>query len=172
VRGDEEKRYRCPICGYSLRGLPQRCRCPECGHDCATPLFVFERDVAYWKWYALANLPLFLIGLLFLVVRGSYTLLLVAGIGVVGGGCRVLMQKRKIVVTPEDLQVIVGSEVRRTLPLSAIRDCIWSRVDGSVKVLDRSGNELASIPRSFFWSHRAAKGLAEKVRGITKGAVG
>ncbi|HEY3245722.1 MAG TPA: hypothetical protein VGM03_20445 [Phycisphaerae bacterium] len=32
----------CPICGYSLRGLPRRHRCPECGFEYDECMFVLE----------------------------------------------------------------------------------------------------------------------------------
>lgn len=157
---------RCPICRYRLRGLPRNHRCPECGYLYTFPCYAFKRNVAAWKWLAWGNLAIFAIGLLFLLFQGSYTFFLVAGIGVAGAGYRVLMDRRQVVVTPEHLEVIVGREIRRRLPLSSIGSCNWSRVDGGIYIVDLNGAELGSIPHSFFWSHRVAKALAEKVNSI------
>ena len=33
----------CPVCGYSLEGLPDRHRCPECGFEYARDTEVFRR---------------------------------------------------------------------------------------------------------------------------------
>ena len=167
VKGESVLHSPCLMCRYSLRGLPRVYRCPECGYSYVKPISVFNRPVTSWRWLAVLNLVAFVTGVMVVLVRGQYTPLLATGIGFVAAAFRGFSAQRKVIVTPEEVQIVIGPEIRQRIPMPCIRNCIWSVVDGSLRLFDNSGSEICVIPRRFLWSHHKTKKLVEAVNAQT-----
>lgn len=166
VNGNGIAEVACPICRYSLEGLPQRHRCPECGYYYTKPFAVFRRSVANWQWLALANLATFVAGIVLVLAEGKFTFLLLTGIGFIAATLRGFAVLRKVIVTPEVVQIVIGSRIKRRVPIESIGECLWSSIDGSVRLLDCAGMEIGVIPRGFLWSHRKSKKLVDAINAI------
>lgn len=158
----------CPVCRYSLRGLPARHKCPECGfrynkHACLVAPYRLLQVIL-----AVANSVMFLTGV-------SLWLLKVSGIGhwflltcgltgfVYAARCR-RMSNRFILVSSDELRVIDLRTQEEVIPMTKIVDAKWSRISGIVTVTGITGRELIVIPSEFLGSHRRSRRVVILVR--------
>lgn len=158
--------FECPMCKYSLEGLPQSHHCPECSYLYTKPFAVFHRSVAVWQWLTLANLITFAAGIVLVLAKGKFTFWLLTGIGFVAALLRGFSAVRKVIITHDEVQIVVGSEITRRVPMALVGKCSWDRVDGSIRFLNYKGGEIDAIPRGFLWSHRKSMALVEEVNAF------
>ncbi len=153
---------RCPLCGYSLFGLPDHHKCPECG-------FGYERDAVLfsqrrWPWavMCIANGMMLLGGI---IIQPGWRgvpspWVAVGAMGVLGCAWRLRESKKFVLVSKKWLRLIGVSEPEQRYPTEAIACATWSRVDGMVEVLAHGAAVLVRIPSSVLRSHRRSKTLA------------
>ena len=158
-----DKLARCPLCKYSLVGLPNHHMCPECG-------FAYEREAVLfsqrrWSWTVLciANGMMFFGGIIVTVLRGVPSGWLAGAIGVVGFAWRLLQPKKFVLVSRVWLRLVGGSEPEQRFPMEAIERATWSRLGGLVEVRAHGGAVLVRIPSSLLWSRRRSKRLAATI---------
>ena len=154
---------RCPLCGYSLVGLPDDHTCPECGFPYERHATLFSQMRWPWRAACIANGMMLLAGVIVLVCRGVPTVWLAGAVGVLGFGWRLLEPKKFVLVSRKWVRLLEGRNSEQRYPTEAIEHATWSRVDGTVKVFAHDGALLLRIPSSVFWSHRRSKALAATI---------
>lgn len=156
---------RCPLCGYSLVGLPDHHTCPECGFLYERNAVLFSQMRRSWKVLCIASGMMFLAGIIMQPAWYSVPSpwVVVGAIGVVGFGWRLLEPKKFVLVSRKWLRVCGGSEPEQCYPIEAIERATWSRVDGMVEVFAYGGAVLVRIRSTLLWSHRRSKKLAATI---------
>lgn len=144
---------RCPICAYSLRGLPAVHRCPECGLECDSNAIVFKEPRTAWA--CLASLTA---GILLWRTLAEFAAMgrpwdwsaSAAPVAFVAVLIWWLTRKRHIIiVTPRYLHIHGRSSTPESFAIEDIGDAHWSFVTGTVSISDRLGNEIIRLPSRF-----------------------
>ena len=160
---------RCPLCNYSLVGLPEQHKCPECGFsydkrmEVLTPAsrtqvfgiifltLVFLSQAAFFGWRGgLASIPLIAYAtILFGPLFGFY-----------------LWRKRrrdKILLSLDGLQVIKKSQSGPLHLWQDIRLAKQSFVNGDAILLMQDGDRITLFGKGFFGSHKRTSDFVEKL---------
>ncbi len=169
---------RCPLCNYSLNGLPDRHNCPECGFSYDKRMevltfalrtqvswlvawtLVFLGLAAFTAWtVGLASIPMIMYAMiLFYPLYGLY-----------------LWRKReqnKILLWQDGLQVIRRS---RPSPVYSWQDiCVaeQSFVGGHAVLHMRDGDKIALFGRKFFGSHGKTGDFVKRVNDLRSESAG
>jgi len=154
---------RCPLCTYSLRGLPDRHRCPECGYDYDQRMEVIEQS---------ATLAVIFLGCLAMAAVGLFILwpIQLRGLGVVFAPIGLVYMlwyvtrffagyHNKVVIGPDGIQLIKRRRVRDRFSWSQISRVTGGR--GSVELRDRHDCILHSVTEGFLGSDNRLKQLRE-----------
>lgn len=156
----------CPVCRYSLRGLPAEGRCPECSFAYDETTFVVRQDRLGWIIVLGFNGITFGLGLSLWFwdpPRFSWNVLTAFGLPALAGWLmRLLRRRTSIVVSGTQLHVLRGTEVRASYLLCDFRDAHWSDIDGAVELNDSSG-AVVRLPRRLLWSHKRARNLVNEL---------
>ena len=154
---------RCPICGYSLCGLPDRYRCPECGFDYDQRMEVIEQS---------ATLAVIFVGSLAMAAVGLFILwpIRLRGLSVVFApfGLAYMVwyvtrfftgYRNKVVIGPDGIRLLQRRRVHMQLPWSQISRVTGGR--GSVEIRDRHDHILHSVTEGFLGSDNRLKQFRE-----------
>lgn len=160
----------CPMCRYSLHGLPAKHTCPECGfrydrnaYTASRPrvgLIIFVAanvalvlaGIGLWWWYGAA--PRATTASMFVIVGLMY---------LVATSWRLARCKRFVLVSDDELRIFDARHQEQVFPMTQISDAKWSRTDGMVEVFAHGGAVLTRIPSSLLGSHRRSKTLATTI---------
>ena len=169
---------RCPLCNYSLNGLPDQHKCPECGFSYAKRMEVLMlalRTQVFWlvAWTlvflglaaffaysrGLASIPMIMYAMiLFYPLYGFY-----------------LWRKReqnKILLWQDGLQVIRRSKPSPVYSWQDIRVAEQSFVGGHAVLQMRDGDRIALFGRKFFGSHRRTGDFVKSINNRRSESVG
>ena len=160
---------RCPLCNYSLIGLPDRHKCPECGFSYDKRMevltlalrkhviwlviwtMVFLSQAAFFAWRGgLASIPMISYAMiLFYPLYGFY-----------------LWRKRehdKILLWQDGLQVINKSKPGPMRRWQDIRVAKQSFVNGDAILQMQDGDRITLFGKGFFGSHERTSDFVEKL---------
>jgi len=154
VREDAVALGRCPECGYSLRGLPEKHRCPECVFAYSPDMLVFQaRARVSWLRLAVWALVLFVLGfgLLINVVAASsaqtgistFALLVVL---VLSYPWWRSVRRRYLLLTSRDLVLRERGHDAVRIPLAEMGSATYSSISDEIDLLGRNGRHLATLP--------------------------
>ena len=169
---------RCPLCNYSLIGLPDRHKCPECGFSYDKQMeiltlalrkqvfwlvvgaFVFLGQAAFFTWRGgLASIPMLSYAIiLFYPVYGFY-----------------LWRRRqqdKILLWQDGLQVIRRSKPGPVYSWQDIRAAEQSLIKGYAFLQMRDGDRITLFDRRFFGSHQRTTDFVKRINNRRSESVG
>ena len=157
----------CPVCRYSLTGLPDEHVCPDCGFRYERDAVLVEEHRFTWKNYAaVVVVPILLAvgtglwsgrwGALFPASFLILTLLLV-------GLLQARRPKNAGLVSRTSLRILRRGVVQRQIPLAVIRNAKWSFVTGTIDITGTAGKTIFAVPNRFLQTNRRAKALASAI---------
>ncbi len=166
---------RCPLCDYSLTGLPDRHACPECGFSYDKRVLV---ETISSKRHLLAGLVLAAASLYSLCMWGWMSFrgtvpsfpgvfALLAPFFPMCGWFGYLWRRRvnnKIIVSDGSLQVIRKGKLSPVYSWDKIESVKRSNVNGCAIVYLRDGNTVKLFGQDFFGSHRKTEEFVGKLR--------
>jgi len=158
----------CPLCGYSLYGLPEKHTCPECSFRYDRSACVVRRPLTGVVIFGTGSALMLLAGLV-LWWWGGWGLgpALSASVGLMGtvsSTSRIMRGWPFVLVSREEVRVFARRDEERTVAMNAIGDVVWSRVDGSLVFKGHDDEVLLAIPAALIGSHRETQRLASLVR--------
>ena len=164
----------CPICAYSLLGLPDDHRCPECGFEFQRDTIVVEQARVAIRSGAIVNPILFgaavigwLMGRIVLPLVGLFATLLAVSLW------RLRTPKMVFLVSSRELQLLRRGRVWARYPMTNIRDAEYSWITGEVTVMACNGPPVAvRIPYGFLLSGKRAKRLVCAINEYARGGKG
>jgi len=154
----------CPICSYSLSGLPDEHKCPECGFEYERDAFFIEQERLGLRLFAIASAAL-CVGVLVAWRLGRIGFMAVAPFAMllVGSLFRVATPRRGFIVSRRELQFVRNGRLDQGFPMANIRGAEYSWITGEVAVTAHDGTVPLRIPRGFIWSTKRAKSLAAAI---------
>ena len=154
----------CPICSYSLSGLPDEHKCPECGFEYERDMFFIQQERLGLRLLAITNVALCVavvvawhLGRIGLIAVGPFAVLLV------GSLFRLAAPRRGFIVSRRELQFVRNGRLDQRFPMAKIRGAEYSWIAGEVAVTAHDGTVPIRIPRGFLWSTKRAKSLAAAI---------
>lgn len=163
---------RCPICAYSLYGLPDRHRCPECGFDYDQGMEVIEQS---------ATLAVIFVGCLAMAAVGTFLMwpIRLRGLGIVFAPIGVVYMvwyvarfftgyRNKVVIGPDGIWLIQRRRVRSRFAWNQISRITGGK--GSVEIRDMHDRILHMITEGFLGSDRGLTQLRELATAFLKRA--
>lgn len=160
-RSDLPKRSRsdlksCMVCGYSLRGLPNKYCCPECGFEYEDGMEIF-----YPSWRR--QLGLMSITLPLLIAVWVYTGSVSVG-GAIILGCGIWSswsiwdtRRYRVVFCASGVRVAVPGSPHRLYEWDRLRGAAWSRATGAITLETDDDTEAFVLGERFFGSHRRSR---------------
>ncbi|MCH7924389.1 MAG: hypothetical protein IIC51_02515 [Planctomycetes bacterium] len=157
----------CPVCRYSLTGLPDEHGCPECGFRYERDAVLIEEHRYTWKYFAAGvAFPICFaagtwlssgnFGGLFPASIPILTLLVVAL-------WRARRPKNAGLVVRTSLRIFRRGVVQRQIPLAVIRNAKWSFVTGTIDITGTAGKTIFTVPNRFLQTNRRAKALVSAI---------
>lgn len=148
----------CPVCDYSLEGLPEAHTCPECGfgYEKDSEVLCFERRSQYrifrivfalvilfgvLEWFAGGTLPLF-------VVVWSFFFLIY--------WLKSHEGRRLVVVSPRSVRCISADRSERSIRLELVHGVRRHWVDGHPSLLGADGKEIFRIDMRHLLTRKAS----------------
>lgn len=150
----------CPLCRYSLKGLPPRHQCPECGFAYDARMSIRPLDLkrnlivmgSFFAW--------FLIQFGFLAYRGgiasvpAITYVMLAVYPVFGLYLYRNRRRNKIISWPDGFQFVKRGAASRVYAWNEIESLRQSRVNGWVYLSLHDGTEKRLFGSTFFGSNK------------------
>jgi len=159
----------CPICSYSLSGLPDEHKCPECGFEYERDMFFIEQERLAWRLLAIANAAIFIALLVaWWLGRSGFVAVAMFAVLLVGSLVRCAAPRRGFVVSRRELQFVRNGRLDQGFPMANIRGAEYSWITGEVAVTAHDGTVPLRIPRGFIWSTKRAKSLAAAINGYAR----
>jgi len=163
----------CPVCRYSLVGLPRKHNCPECGFLYDKRACLFTRSNGAMIVYGVVSVVFVLIGMLLWwggLPRVGAGLFVTAGLpGVVATLWRLRCRNNFVLVSLDNVRVIASREEEVVVPMRMVDSARWSSTSGGVEVLSHDGAVLTTIPPSLLQSARRSKKLAITISVFARG---
>ncbi len=150
------KLNRCPICHYSLRGLPKEHRCPECGFEYDQDTSVFYPN---WKPEFILMVACVVIGVAIWAYNGS--------LGIYGTVAMVItplaayqiwhLRRYRVVFSTSGIRIVDPGDELKVYEWSRLKHASWSRLTGRISLETVDGKEAFVFGRQFFGSHRRSR---------------
>ncbi len=168
----EKELTRCPLCAYSLTGLPDRHACPECG-------FLYDKRMVVEVGSFLSPVSRILFAGMFLgccvsvcvaYFRGNPESMIPALAGSLGpllgfaGYVWLRRGNNKIILSEDCIQVIRKGKPSPVYFWDEIESVERSNVDGFAIVYLRDGNTARLFGERFFGSHRRTREFVGRLR--------
>ncbi len=160
---------RCPVCNYSLIGLPDRHKCPECGFSYDKQMEVLTFALRTQVLWLAAWTSVFLAMAAFFASRGglesiptsTYAMMLFYPL--YGLYLWRKREQNKILLGPDGLQLIRRSRPGPVYSWQDIRVAEQSFVGGHAVLHMRDGDKIALFGRKFFGSHRRTGDFVKRI---------
>lgn len=157
----------CPVCRYSLTGLPDEHVCPECGFAYERDAILVEEHSYTWKSYAaVACVPILFVVCISLLsgrLGGLLPASFMIPTSLVAGLWRARRPKNAGLVSRTSLRIFRRGVVQRQIPLAVIRNAKWSFVTGTIDITGTDGETILAVPNRFLLTNRRAKALASAI---------
>jgi hypothetical protein len=148
---------RCPVCEYSLEGLPEEHTCPECG-------FAYEkrwsvvRAANFVRSAAMISYGIVLANIGILIWKGNYVWpFIFIVLAIAGMLLHMPKMSRFVLICPCHVRLFNrGTEIDR-VELRDVRRAEWSWIDGCIYISDSHGRRRLEMSSRFLQSHAATR---------------
>lgn len=160
---------RCPLCNYSLIGLPDRHKCPECGFSYDKRMEVLTLALRTQVFWLVAWTLVFLGLAAFFAYRGGLASIPMIMYAIIlfyplyGFYLWKIRQQNKILLWHDGLQLIRRSKPGPVYLWRDIRVAEQSFVGGHAVLKMRDGDSIALFGRKFFGSHRRTGDFVKRI---------
>lgn len=159
----------CPICNYSLTGLPDQHRCPECGYDYDRDSRMVDLSLPFQRFLPYVYGALAIWGAYLLWQQGIGMALIMGSLFPAAMIFGHYWQKRgTTLLTTTDIQFIRDRKVLWRCPLDNAVSAYSSPYDGHVSLHDTEGRELRRLPDALRWTVPQTKKLAAAINARFK----
>ncbi len=162
----------CPVCRYSLAGLPVRYRCPECGFAYDDRMSIRALDLRLHVVLIGSFAAVFLIQFGFFVYRGgiasvpAISYLMIGYFPVYALYLYRNRRRNKIITWPGGFQFIRKSVPSRAYAWNQIKSFRRSLVDGCAYILLHDGTETRLFGLRFFGTHKSTARFVNEVNQL------
>ncbi len=169
---------RCPLCNYSLIGLPDRHKCPECGFSYDKRMEVLTPALRKQVFWLVAWTLVFLGQAAFFAYRGGLasipmlTYAIISFFPLFGFYLWRRRQQDKILLWQDGLQVIKKSKPGPVHSWQDIRVAKQSFINGDAILKMQDGNRITLFDRKFFGSHQRTKDFVKRINNRLSESVG
>lgn len=157
----------CPVCRYSLTGLPDEHVCPECGFAYERDAILVEEPSYTWKYApAVVCVPILFLAatrLWFGNFDGLFPASFLILTFLVVGLLQARRPKNAGLVSRTSLRIFRRGVVERQIPLAVIRNAKWSFVTGTIDITGTAGKTIFTVPNRLLLTNRRAKALASAI---------
>jgi hypothetical protein len=158
----------CPVCGYSLQGLPDRHHCPECGfaYDRNTQVFrQANRTLILEVTVGIIGLMVSVLGLVALDAVASIMAILIFTVWVCAAGRRLLTGERNMAVLSQaGVTITEPGKEQQHIPWRDMGRIHQSSINGTVHFENRQGRKLLSLPSEFLGAQRRTRQFVQSAK--------
>lgn len=159
----------CPVCDYSLQGLPDHHACPECGFAYDKSMQVIVQSTRY-AGFAFVFFGLLSGSMAVGIIRhaswiASFMLLGSIGAIIVGFRTYVLQRRNKAVVGPTGIFLMHQNGAIEEFSWDDVGSAAYNKLGGGAKLLTADGQKLRTVDYVFFGADRPAREFIALVNG-------
>ncbi len=169
---------RCPLCNYSLVGLPERHKCPECGFSYDKRMEVLTLALRKQVFWVVASTLVFLGLAAFFASSGGLASIPMIFYAIIlfyplyGFYLWRRRQQDKILLWQDGLQVIKKSRPGPVYSWQDIRTAEQSLINGYAILQMRDGDKITLFGRQFFGSHERTGDFVKSINNRRSESVG
>ena len=169
---------RCPLCNYSLIGLPDQHKCPECGFSYDKRMEVLTLALRKHVFWLVAGTLVFLGQAAFFAYRGGsasipmLTYAIILFYPLYGFYLWRRRQQDKILLWQDGLQVITKARPSPVYSWQDIRVAEQSLINGCAVLHMRDGDRITLFGRQFFGSNQRTRDFVKSINNRRSELVG